>query len=75
MALTWHRGHFEHGAVAYEGARLVGQAARYDETDRPGSTNVVAHFFIGYVRGNPVTGRCPTLEEAQATVEAADAGS
>lgn len=51
VTLTWHRGHFEHGAVAYDGATLIGQAARYDETDRPGSTKVVGHFYIGYVRG------------------------
>lgn len=36
MSLTWKRRHFDPGATTYDGARIVGEVARYDETDRQG---------------------------------------
>lgn len=75
VALTWKRRHFGPGATAYDGARIFGEVARYDETDRPGSVRIIGHFYIGYVRGDPVSGRCATFDEAQHAVERLAAAS
>lgn len=69
MALTWERRHFDPGAVAYDGRRIVGQVARYDRTVRPGSVDVVGVYFVGFVGGDRVNGPCDTYDEARQVVE------
>jgi len=51
--------------TAYRGPYLFGQVARYDDVGGQGPG------WVGYVHGYPVTGRCSSVEEAQAAVEAA----
>jgi len=68
MALRWQRRHFGPDAMAYEGALLVGQVARYDVVE-PGRTEVTGHYFVGFIHGDRVTQRCHPLEDAQRGVE------
>lgn len=70
MALRWHVEHFGPGAVAFDGRLLVGQVARYD-TAEPGRTEVTGHYFVGFIRGERVTDRCASLEDAEGAVELA----
>lgn len=68
VALRWQVEHFGPGAIAFDGRFLVGQVARYDITEQ-GRCEVLGRYFVGFIRGERVTDRCETLEEAQAGVE------
>lgn len=68
MTVRWERRHFDPGSIAYEGRILVGQVAKYAITE-PGHTEILGHYFVGFVRGDRVTDRCETLEDAQEGVE------
>ena len=69
VPLDWEHRHHGPGLLAYEGARLVGQVARYDRTAGPGSVTIVGQAYVGFLRGERVTGDHTSLEAAQAAVE------
>lgn len=64
--LTWHDAHDGSPAqTGYRGDRLVAQVAFYDVVAGRGPG------WVGYVRGERVTGRCRTDAIARAAVERA----
>lgn len=70
MAITWDSSHegTTPALLGFEGQCLVAQVARYDVVAGRGPG------WVGYVRGERVTGRCISVEVAQRAVEARAGG-
>lgn len=75
MAITWVQRHeSDPGLLAYEGKFICGQIAMYDVADER-HRRTGRSYWIGYLAGVPVTGRCFDADEACQRVQRVFVGS